>query len=240
MTRIARMKLIEPNREQVKLFNALWTDSNITKIKLFENAETINVTEYEYIKKCINEFSQYESQDNEIIEEDDLKEFLEKVNETYHTRVNGIAKIVGRLKGELKISSKMELSEKINEGWEITEFIKICKECTGKYTYSYATKVFSFVDDRYPIIDSIVATLLYTYLDEANITISKSLWGDYSKYKEAYNIFVDRFDLRQGKVYPYKDVDKFLWTYGKLMEAYWIDMGAIRFSPVMFNSKTIA
>lgn len=226
-----KMKLISPTREIVANFNSFWTDKPInTIVKLFEEDDEIDISNY------IVQFKEYGEEDKKIVDKKNLKEFLEKINSVYHTRVSGIDRLAKELK-ELGINSKDNLAEKINCGeMTLPQFVSCCKAATGNYTYSFASKVFSFINaDEYPIIDSFVATLLDTY--EYDDKIPKSKWGDYSKFIENYNSFKKHFGLTS---LSFKDVDKFLWTYAKILLDYWADLGVLSYEPVSFDSKTIS
>lgn len=222
-------KLITPNRKTVEIFNSFWTPEPITTIiKLFEYDDEIDISKY------IAQFKEYGEEDEKIVKKQNLQEFLDKINSVYHTRVARIDLIVKKLE-ELGIDNKERLAEKINNG-EINFmlFMACCKKATNKYTYSFASKVFSFIDEeKYPIIDSFVATLLDTY--EYN-GIARSKWGDYSYYIDNYNAFKSHFKLTDMS---FKKIDKFLWTYAKIMADYWSDMGVLSFEPVSFDPKTI-
>ena len=223
-------KLITPSIEVVETFNKFWTPNPLkTTIQLFENGDLIDVSNY------IGEFSGFEKCDKDIINAGDMESFLKNINDTYHTRVTGISQLVLKLAAR-DIHDKNALKSCIKKK-ELTlpQFVKICKETTGDYTYSFATKVFSFLDANYPIVDSIVATLLDEYEYEGKIS-PRSKWGDYSLYIDNYEKFKHAFGLDELSS---KKIDKFLWTYGKIIDAYWIDMGVLRFSPVSFNPKTI-
>lgn len=223
-------KLIIPNTKMVEVFNEYWTQTpSHTEIKLYEDGDCIDVTKY------IEEFSIYEKEDQSIFRTEDLKDFLNKINQTYHTRVTGISQIVEEM-SKRGIHSKNDLKLYIEKRkLSVPQFTGICKEATGSYTYSFATKVFSFIDESFPIVDSIVATLLNEYEYEGKIT-PKSKWGDYSLYVKNYEAFQQVFGLEKESR---KRIDKFLWTYGKILEAYWVDLGVLRFDPVSFAPGTI-
>ena len=223
-------KLIKPSPEIVETFNNFWTPNPLKKeIQLFENDDIIDVSKY------ILEFSNFEKDDEDIREAGDLEGFLRKINETYHTRVTGLSQVLSKLEAK-NICDKNKLKKHIEEGkLTLPQFVIICKEATGKYTYSFATKVFSFLDDKYPIIDSIVTTLLDEYEYMGKIS-PRSKWGDYDLYNKNYNNFKKAFGLDNLSS---KKIDKFLWTYGKIIDAYWVDMGVLRFSPVSFNLKNV-
>ena len=110
----------------------------------------------------------------------------------------------------------------------------MCKSITHRNEYSFATKVFSFVStecfndlckDGLPIFDSFAVTLLGYYLKKAKKECSISTWGEYRNYKEAYALFKSLYKLDE---YNYKQIDVFLWTYGKALQKYWKDYWAER------------
>ena len=238
-------KLIQPDEKIVDLFNSFWDEPKETKIKLFEDGETINIENY------IKGFKDYKAKDDEIKNEKDITKFFEKISVQYSTRVKGgISTIIEMLK-EKVINSKDDLACKIKEKKEkekfsFNEFMGICKKATGQYTYSFATKVFSFIDEeKYPIMDSIVVTLLDKYLSDEDFEgeckenkdkiHKKNKWGDYSKYKESYEVFKKHYKLDCSL----KEIDMFLWTYGKILEKYWEDMGVIRFESISFDPESL-
>ena len=138
----------------------------------------------------------------------------------------------------LQSADKKEFEKIVkNERITLPTFVKICKEETLKYQYSFATKVFSFIDrDNYPILDSYVVTMLEAYNCYNYGMISKSKWGNYNEYKKNYNKFVNKFNLKKN----FKEIDKFLWTYAKILEWYWEEeIGVLRFESVSFDKKTI-
>ncbi len=227
-----RFNLITPTRELIDIFDSFWTDFPITTvIKLFENDEEIDIKNY--IDK--GGFKAYGKKDTEINNIQDLQDFLKEINRVYHTRISGIEKIVKRL-NKLDINDKDSLSKKIkNSELVLPQFVAFCKAETGNYTYSFATKVFSFIDeDKYPIIDSFVATLLETY--EYDEKIARSKWGNYSQYINNYNAFKRNFGLTD---LSFKKIDKFLWTYAKVMLDYWADLGVLSYEPVAFDTRSL-
>ena len=227
---MTKMKLITPTCERVEIFNSFWTPTPFSTVeKLFEDEEKIDLSKY------LGQFREYGEIDKVITEKSDLREFLEEINSVYHTRVSGTDSIVKKLKG-LGINSKDDLAEKIRNGeLALPEFVACCKDATGNYAYSFASKVFSFIDENaYPIIDSFVATLLETY--EYDGKTAKSKWGDYSQYVDNYNASKRQFGLTG---LSFKKIDKFLWTYAKILSDYWSDLGVLSYEPVAFDTKTL-
>ena len=225
------MMLLNPDLGLIAVFNSFWTDEPLThNIKLFEDGEVLDVSKY------ISQFKNYEKEDQEIYQKASIFDFLESINSAYHTRVSGIKSIVGIL-SEKGITDVQQLRTCINDNKLLfADFVAICKLGTGKYTYSFASKVFCFINcERFPIIDSIVVAILDKY-DFKN-KINKSKWGDYSKYIDNYDAFIKAYNL-SGK--SYKEIDRFLWTYGKILADYWADMGVLSYEPVMFDPNTIS
>ena len=135
------------------------------------------------------------------------------------------------------IADKNDLKTRINSGeFPLTSFVKISKAATGKYTYSFASKVYSFInEEKFPIIDSFVVTILSQY-DYAG-KILRTKWGDYSKFIKNYSAFKNAYNLTNKS---FKEIDRFIWTYGKILSDYWADMGVLSFDPVPFDKGTIA
>jgi len=225
------MALITPTPDVIRIFNSFWTETPETlAIPLFEGDDAIDVGE------LILEFQSLDEQDENIGNTEDLHDFLREINSKYHTRVRGgVDNIVAAL-GAHGVMTKQDLIEVVNNNQlTIPAFVDICRHATGTYTYSFATKVFCFVDnnDRFPIIDSYAATVLDAYEYEGKI--SRNLWGDYEQYRNNYSRFKDAFHIANTN----RETDRFLWTYGKILDAYWIRQGVLRFSTISFNPDTI-
>ncbi len=229
------MKLITPTCELVDVFNSFWTSKpKTTIVKLFENDGEEDIKKY--IEK--GKFKDYEGKDDEIKKTQDLQKFLERINGVYHTRISGKKPIedIKTMLEKVGINNKCCLVKRIKNGeLSLPTFVGYCKEATGQYTYSFASKVFSFIDeDKYPIIDSFVATLLNAY--EYDKKINKSEWGDYSQYVNNYYYFKRQFELEE---LSFKKIDKFLWTYAKILSYYWSDLGVLSYQPIAFDPKSL-
>ena len=90
-------------------------------------------------------------------------------------------------------------------------------EVKGKIrrNYSFASKYCSWhMPDAYPICDSVVDNLLWEYqrLDRFSDYRRGDLWNDYSSYKRAIEDFRKHYGLTD---FSFKELDKFLWSYGK-------------------------
>lgn len=218
--------LVQPSKKNVSVFNEIWNNTyDGSKLQIFQDDEKIDISKY------IKDLKGLKDKDEEINDCHDLKSFLDKINTIYHTRVNEVDEIVGRLK-QSDISSREDLKERVEADNDyFREFVNLCKNATGKYTYSFATKVFSFLDgSKYPIMDSYVATLLDAYDYEGKIP--KTKWGNYAEYIRNYQAFQDAFGL---KAFTFKKIDIFLWCYGKVIQKYWEDQGVLIFSSVPFK-----
>ena len=86
------------------------------------------------------------------------------------------------------------------------------KEKKTGYLYSFSTKFCYWIArDYFPIYDSIANGLLSYYLN-----IPPTSLGNYQMYVDAYKSFIDKFNLIEC---PLKDIDVFLWTYGKALSS---------------------
>ena len=216
-----KYELIEPTNERIDLFNSLWsTESKEDSIELFKNGD---IYEFENIYRSNSE---KDVKISSALNESRIKDFFIQINSTYHTRITNIDDLSRRLSEEYK--SIEDFKDK-----DIDAFISDCKKCGGRYEYSFATKVFSFVNgDKYPILDSNVSTLLMEYLKYKGYNVKKSSWGKYSKYIEDYKVFMKKYGINKS----YKEIDVFLWTYADLLQRYWKEqLGVLSFESVQYK-----
>jgi hypothetical protein len=106
----------------------------------------------------------------------------------------------------------------------IDEIAVITLKGKKKRNYSFATKYCSWHrPDVYPIFDSYVERLLWTYRQQDRFAEFKrgESWH-YPHYKEIIERFRAYYDLGQ---FSFKELDKFLWLYG-------IEVFAARVSPI--------
>ncbi len=220
------MRLISP-KDYIDQINDLWEGKPepITKMKLYKDCDPVDISKY------IKEFIGLKDKDKKIEQTSDLPNFLKGINNVYHTRVYNIDGIANGLK-EKGICSQESFRQRIKSSeWPLPEFVELCKSVTGQYTYSFASKVYSFLLPKdYPIIDSISSTLLSKYLSKDDYKIK---WGTFSTYKDDYDFFLKQYGL--GEDYKYKKADIFLWTYGKILLNYWLDNGAMVYEGVSYN-----
>ena len=150
------------------------------------------------------------------------------LDSVYHTRLNNPIKVAKNIFScidkdlfeELLICKSLSLPKRRT----IIDKLTIANkndDPNSYYIYSFATKFLSFISPtQFPIYDRFAATLLYKYLlnkncrfDDQKIIFSR--FGDYSYYIRAYDEFRIIYGLTD---YSYKDIDEFLWCYGKVIE----------------------
>ncbi len=118
-------------------------------------------------------------------------------------------------KGKSLISRIMK-AESISERANcVDEIASLVKPEGHNFAYSFATKFCSRLSpEKYPIIDSYVATLLNEYINNNETTASR--FGDYKTFIKEYDDFINTNSLE----FSYKQIDEFLWTYGKTANNY--------------------
>lgn len=215
-------ELIVPDVDMIGHYALFWGDkSTDSRVQLFKGHDKVDI--WNYIDR--DKFANYEQNDNdinELFDKDEISEFLNRINITYGTRAENVDKIV---------ISKDELTK-----IEFDKFMNICKSVTGSYTYSFATKVFSFVHpDDCPIMDSRSVTLIWYYLNQENKKKNpKSKWGIYGNYIKAYDDFITQLKLSGVK---YKEIDEFLWTYATAIRNYYIkELGLLEYLNIEYMS----
>lgn len=214
-------ELITPSVELIKQYSMFWgcKKGNNPIVQLFQGQEEVNIWDYIDMKK----FANYEMIDNQIsalFDEGLIQCFFEKINSCYSTRVKNITNI---------LISKIELESK-----DFDEFMDICKKATGSYTYSFATKVFSFIyPDKCPILDSRSVTFIWNYFSPKNKkAYPRAEWGNYKKYRNAYKAFILQYNLNDVTL---KEIDRFLWTYATAIRNYWIkELGLIEYMNISY------
>lgn len=220
---MGKYELIKPTKELIEQYNRIWdgdySEKDLT-IELFKDIR-IDITKYGFDKKYIKSLSDDDKEIKEYCDKNDVENFFSKLNSVYHTWI------------------KTEDIEAIAEEWSLTDkprtldnLAEISKDKTGSYAYSFSTKVFSFIDkDKYPIMDKYVVNMLKAYFEQSGKKISIFSWGYYSKYKDAYDKFIDLYEL--GNL-SYKKIDEFLWMYGKLLQNYWKKEGVLLFDSTVW------
>jgi hypothetical protein len=189
-------------------------------VPLFEGLTNVDIGKYV-------DFQTWYNRDKEIykhVEAKELEQFFQRVNAYYSTRLN-----------TKKIAEKiMEWDNLTSMG--VDQFVDVCYKQTQKRAYSFATKVFNFIDGKkFPIIDKYVVTLLEYYLnrgEQDNSTWNKSAWNKYESYLRAYDSFKLKYHLTE---LSYKETDVFLWAYGSAIQKYWKENGVLSFESVSYT-----
>ena len=242
------MELIEP-KDCITFFNSLWGNESAEfplvkgggKVKIDGRViQDINtLSDSEALLNVI--FDRIRANRNNIaaISKADIQEAVYMLDAIYHTRLEHHIQIANRIFDGMQKDNLLSdiLSVKDPSG-------KVASRCVdfitraGKsvnagynYAYSFATKFCSWLNpDGFIIMDGIAAGLLAYYIDrklEANCRnelipvrgkkLIRSRLGDYKKYTEIYKLFKELYDLAEVS---YKEVDVFLWTYGRVLLNY--------------------
>lgn len=218
-------ELITPTRDLVLQYNAFWTEDRPEswEVALFKGRDPVNITTY--ISET--EFKQMRENDKRIVDyvEEKQLQALVEINKVYHTRMKA-KQVVDNLESWDNLC-----------GMELDKFVSFCKSVTRRKAYSFATKVFSFIKEDCPILDSYVVTLLDYYLSKKQETDhieypDRTKWGRYEEFRKAYAAFCDAYQLNDC---DYKQIDHFLWTYGKALQAYWQANGVLAFASVPYQ-----
>ncbi len=231
-----------PTKALVEQYDGFWTkEANEWKVQLFEEPEIWVSDIREFIPHKDNEiigqpYELYGKKDYDIkdfYKNGDVIGFLKEINTVYHTRVPKL--------NELKITKNDLINMVDMQDYRgIDSFVKECYEVTGRKEYSFATKVFSFIKpEKYPILDSLVATMIWEYLNEENKNNHpKNRWGDYRNYVKAFDAFIEQYNLQKTGL-TYKEIDKFLWTYAIVISEYWKkELGLISFETISYKPET--
>jgi len=112
---------------------------------------------------------------------------------------------------------RQRIDEKLAQGEpEIVNQIAVVEFSGGKKrrNYSFASKYCSWHNpDDYPIYDSFVENLIWKYQKlEKFSDFERNDLQDYPKYRKIIETFSRQYQLTG---YGFKDLDKFLWLYGK-------------------------
>jgi len=142
----------------------------------------------------------------------DLEDVLLKVvaiNSLYATNIYAIYNVAKRIH-ELQIDSKLGQGS-----LELVDEIAVV-QVRGKIrrNYSFASKYCSWhAPHIYPIYDSFVDQLLWAYQRRDEFAdFKRNDLLQYAHYREVLDKFREHYELRQ---FGYKDLDKFLWLYGR-------------------------
>ena len=218
--------LIKPDPGIVNTYNLLYKQdakgsSEVNRtVPLFEGMPNVDVGKYV-------DFKTWHNRDEEIyklVEAQNLDLFFQKVNSYYRTRLN-----------TKKIAEKIARWDNLTS-MTVDQFVDECYKHTQKRAYSFATKIFNFIDGKqYPILDSYVVTLLEYYLKQGEHDKGmwdKSSWNTYASYLKAYDVFKNKYNLTG---FSYKETDVFLWAYGSAIQRYWKENGVLSFESVPYK-----
>ena len=158
--------------------------------------------------------------DNEEADEGAVRLAVTTLNSVYHTRLYRPVETAGRLKDDYRVIIGHFRNDRIIDAVEIITNINTQAELQN-HTYSFASKFCSFMDEMsFPIFDKYSSNMIYTYL-KMKSNSGENVRYKYKKYLGipdyflgAYNEFIDLYELENN----YKNVDIFLWMYGKMLE----------------------
>jgi hypothetical protein len=134
------------------------------------------------------------------------------LNDVYKTGIIAVTLVVEHI---LQLNIDPKLAQRAPE---LVNEITPTPDKAGKIrrNYSFATKYCSWhVPDAYPIYDSFVGKLVYEYRQDekyCDFFRQNELSSDYLKFKGVIESFRNHFGLTK---FGFKDLDKFLWLYGK-------------------------
>ncbi len=245
------MELLDP-KECIAFFNNLWGKESAErtlvkggdKVKIdgrvIPDISTLN--ESEELLKSVFERIKANRNNVSFISKRDIQEAVYLLDAIYHTRLEHHIQIANR------IFEGMQKEKLLNDILSVKDpSSDIASKCVdyitraGKivddgynYAYSFATKFCSWLNSGgFIIMDGIAVGLLSYYIDkklEANYQdeliptrgkkLIRSSLGDYKKYTELYKLFMKWYDLDE---YSYKEVDVFVWTYGRTLINYYKD-----------------
>lgn len=134
------------------------------------------------------------------------------LNALYNTNINAVTPVVKHIVS-LDIDPQLAVGAP-----ELVNAIALTPLNDGQThrNYSFATKYCSWhVPAAYPIFDNVVEKLVYEYqqLDQfTGFFWRNELAGDYRKFKAIVAALRDAYGLTD---FSFKELDKFLWLYGK-------------------------
>jgi len=151
--------------------------------------------------------------ENIILEEIYLK--VNAINSLYSTNIYDLNKIAKHIL-KLNIDEKILIGDSniVNE-IATGHNIKSKKSETGTDIsfYSFASKYCSWSNkNQYPIFDSFVEKVLINYRNQKLLNFKNEDLRNYPEFKNIINTFRNTFGLT---VFSYKELDKFLWKFGK-------------------------
>lgn len=153
------------------------------------------------------------------------------IDELYNTNVENPIMIAQRIKNANIDKNLCKENTDIDTREKIVESIAGNKEHGSRCEYSFATKYCHWHNASYPIYDGVIAHMLARYNEYPYNGEDKTFYGGriyletdnrpslrkYSYFCDVYNKFIDYFQLKENYKKNFKDVDIFLWSYGKFL-----------------------
>lgn len=134
------------------------------------------------------------------------------LNDVYSTNIKVVRSVANHI---LSLNIDSELAQQTPE--LVNKIARTPgKDGKSRWNYSFASKYCSWhVPDAYPIYDSRVDKLIWTYRQSdrfSDFFWRKDLWSDYRIFKRTIEAFREHYDLMG---FSFKELDKFLWLYSK-------------------------
>jgi len=147
-------------------------------------------------------------------ENKDLKDIMLKIsviNDLYSTNIFATFKMAKHI-----LSLKVDPAINKGDPEIVNKIARITISNKKKNFYSFATKYCNWHNQsKFPIYDSFVDKILRGYRKQTKFyDFKNSDLRDYSKFLEILKKFREHFKLTK---FNYKEIDKFLWVYGKEM-----------------------
>lgn len=149
---------------------------------------------------------------NKKIEDIILK--ISVINDLYSTNIYSTFKLAEHI-------LKLNIDERLKSGNQVLvneiakgHGIKTKKNDTEIYFYSFATKYCNWHNQNdYAIYDGFVDQILMAYKRKDNFSVFvQTDFKDFRKFKQIIKDFINYYKLSE---YNLKEIDKFLWIYGK-------------------------
>ncbi|MBM3179782.1 MAG: hypothetical protein FJZ86_05445 [Chloroflexi bacterium] len=184
--------------------------------------KTIELPSVELIQKYINKF---DSNNSLVIVENTLSELFGKypdnsdlrdvlikaavLNSLYYTNIYAIVKMAEHI-----VKEKIDVELREGSPELIDKIARIEVNGKTRNNYSFASKYCHWHQpEMYPIYDSYVDQLLWAYRNQDRFEEFKQTdLRYYPRYKEIVESFRRHYNLTQ---FSFKELDKFLWGYGR-------------------------
>lgn len=227
-------KLLTPNSNIVKQYNAMWSPNDYEKdnveIKFELNGEEKYFTKNELKKHYNMDFDEirtgeellnntFDKLKEENVQLKDVQSAVILLDSIYHTQLSRLAAIFAISENIYNMIKKENLIEEIMNPEKPENIVsKIASAGEKNNNYSFATKFCNRLNPKsFPIYDQYVDELLWKYYKaEDNCFNEKFYRKDLKKYSDffkTYKTFKECFCLDELN---YKQIDEFMWTYGKI------------------------